>query len=184
MMAKLSPRIKLFISIAVFAMFSALMFSYGYSILDARNQARVDVVNQKSLELMVLQREQQNFEQGKRDLADLFQRAYPPQDLFSKDTRVVDEIRELEELASRYSLDFSLQVAGSSSTAPKAAGVSANLLQVPYSVTVTGGFNNILKYIEASEHTTFINQGYAVNINAVSNGETRAVINSQFYLKP
>lgn len=183
-MAKLSSRIKLFISIAVFAIFAALMFSFGYGILDSRNQDRLDVVNKKNLELLVLEREQQNFEQGKRDLASLKEQPYPPQDLFSKDTRVVNEIRELEALANRYSLDFSLQVAGSSATAPKAVGVSANLLQVPYSVTVTGGFNNILKYIEASEHTTFINQGYALTIAAVANGETRAVISSQFYLKP
>lgn len=183
-MTKLSSRIKLFASIAIFAVFSGMMFSFGYGVLDSRNQAQLDLVNQKNLELLVLEREQQNFEQGKNDLTSLKEQPYPPEDLFSKDTRVVNEIRELEELASRYSLDFSLQVAGSSATAPKAVGVSADLLQVPYSVTVTGGFNNILKYIEASEHTTFINQGYALQLNAVADGETRAVINSQFYLKP
>lgn len=183
-MTKLNSRIKLFALIIGFAIFAGFMFGYGYSILENKNQARIDEVNAKSLELEVLRREQQNFEQGKRDLATLDEKTYPPQDLFSKDTRVVKEIRELEALANRYSLDFELQVAGTSATAPKAVGVSANLLQVPYSVTVTGGFNNIIKYIEATEHTTFINQALALTIAAVNDGKTSAVINSQFYLKP
>lgn len=183
-MTKLSPRIKLFISIFFFAAFAAAMFSFGYNVMEGRNQARLDVVNQKTLELLVLQREQQNFEQGKRDLSNLLEKPYPPQDLFSKDTRVVAEIRELEELAARYSLDFTLQVAGSSAAAPKAVGVSGDLVQIPYSVTLIGGFNNILKYIEASEHTSFINPAYAIDITAVADGESRATINSQFYLKP
>lgn len=183
-MTKLSSRVKLFISIFVFAAFAAMMFGFGYSILEGRNQSRLDVVNQKNLELLVLQREQQNFEQGKRDLANLLEKPYPPQDLFSKDTKVVGEIRKLEEIADRYSLEFTLQVAGSAAAAPKATGVSGELLQIPYSVTVIGGFNNILKYIEATEHTDFINQGQAVELTASAQGTTRAIINSQFYLKP
>lgn len=184
-MKKLSSRIKLFISIFIFATFAALMFSFGYNILEARNQERLNFINQKNLELSVLQREQQNFEQGKRDLANLMEKPYPPADLFSKDTRVVSEIRELEELASRYSLDFTLSVAGSSASAPKAVGVTGELLQVPYSVTVIGGFNNILKYIEASEHVSFVNQSQAVQIIALPEGAgSRAIINSQFFLKP
>ncbi len=183
-MSKLSSRIKLFISILLFAGFAAAMFSFGYSIFENRNRARLDIVNQKNLELLVLQREQQNYEQGKRDLSTLLEKPYPPQELFSKDTKVVGEIRALEDIAQRYSLDFTLQVAGSTEAAPKATGVTGDLLQIPYSVTVTGGFNNILKYIEATEHTNFVYQGTAIELTAIADGDTRAIINSQFYLKP
>ncbi len=183
-MSKVSSRVKLFISIISFAGFAALMFSFGYSIMENRNQSRLEIVNQKNLELLVLQREQQNFEQGKRDLATLLEKPYPPQELFSRDTKVVGEIRTLEAIAARYSLDFTLQVAGSAQAAPKAKGVSGELLQIPYSVTVSGPFNNILKYIEATEHANFINQAQAIELTAISDGNTRATINSQFYLTP
>lgn len=177
-------RIKLFVVIVLFCGFAAAMFTFGYGIIEDRNQVRLDLISQKNLELEVLKREQKNFEQGKKDLENIEQRSYPPQDLFSKDTRVVKEIRELESLAARYSLEFALSVTGSSADAPKATGVGSELLQVPYQVSVVGGFNNILKYIKASEHTSFVTQTHAIDFSAEGDGRTRAAISSQFYLKP
>jgi len=160
------------------------MFGFGYGILEARNQVRLESVVEKGLELEVLQREQRNFEQGKRDLISLEEKTYPPQDLFSKDTRVVKEIRELEILSQRYNLEFNLTVTGTASEATKAEGVSGELLVVPYQVAIEGAYNNILRYIEAAEHTTFINQTKSISFNAIESGITRAEIISQFYLKP
>lgn len=179
----LTSRIKLFLVIIAFAVFSAVMFLYGYDIVDGRNQARLDLVNQKRLELEILQREQKNFTQGKTDIKDLSEKTFPPQDLFSKDTKVVKEIRVLEELASRYSLDLEIDVAGSSKTATKVSGVSSELYLVPYTVIVEGAFNNILKYVDAVEHATFINQTKAIQITSLDIGPTRAEFNSEFYLK-
>ncbi|HMR55157.1 MAG TPA: hypothetical protein PKD34_01015 [Candidatus Doudnabacteria bacterium] len=183
-MTKLSSKSKLIIVIGIFLGFAGIMFGFGYGILEARNQLRLDSVVEKGLELEILQREQRNFEQGKRDLVSLEEKTYPPQDLFSKDTRVVKEIRELEILAQQYNLEFELTVTGTSAEAAKAEGVSGELLIVPYQVAVEGAYNNILRYIEAAEHTTFINQTQSVSFTALEGNRTQAEIISQFYLKP
>lgn len=182
-MPKLTARVKLFIVIFSFAAFAALMFAYGYAIIENRNQGRLDLVNQKNLELEVLRKEQTNFEQGKKDIEALASKAFPPQELFSKDTKVVKEIRDLEEFAARYSLEMNLAVSGTSKTAVKVPGVTSDLLLVPYVVTVTGAFNNIMQYIEAVEHSTFITQTKAIDITAIAGGLSRAELSSEFYLR-
>lgn len=182
-MSKLSSRIKLFIVIIGFAVFAALMFTYGYGILESRNQVKLDLVNQKNLELEVLIKEQKNFEQGKKDIETLSQKTFPPQELFSKDTKVVKEIQTLETLAERYSLEMDLAVAGTSKNAIKVPGVTSELVLVPYIVTVEGAYNNIMQYVEAAEHTIFATQVKAVDFTAVEDGNTRAEFSSEFYLK-
>lgn len=183
-MSKVNSKTKLFVVTTAFAVFAGLMFTFGYSIVDGRNQQRLDLVNQKNLELEVLEREQHNFEQGKRDLASIRESDFPPEELFSNDTRVVSEIRDLEALAESYNLEFTLSISGTTETAIKATGVNGELLEVPYAVSVSGSFNNILKYLEATEHTVFINHTHQVQISARTANETRALINSKFYLKP
>ena len=182
-MSKLTYRIKLFIVIALFAIFAGVMFSFGYGILEAKNTARLDLVNKQNLELEVLKREQKNFEQGKKDLATLDQKPHPPGDLFSKDTKVVKEIRILEELAARYNLDLTLSISGTSKNAIKAPGVVSDLLVVPYTVVVVGAFNNILNYVAATEHSSFVTHTQGVQISSLDSGSARATLSSQFYLK-
>ncbi len=180
----LTYRIKLFALLIGFAVFAALMFTYGYGIFEGRNQAQLDSVSKQNLELLVLKKEQLNFEQGKKDIAALSQKTFPPQDLFSKDTKVVKEIKILEDLAKQYGLEFDLQVSGTTKNAVKVPQVSGELFLVPYTVTVTGPFAGIQKYVEMAEHTSFINQTQNINLQAGEDGRTKATLKSVFYLKP
>lgn len=181
-MFKLTSRIKLFLVLTGFGVFAAIMFTYGYGILESSNADKLGVVTKLSLEMQGLKKEQIIFEQGKKDIATLSEKIFPPQDLFSKDTKVVKEIKILEELAKQNGLEFDLQISGSTKTATKVPGITGELYLVPYSVTITGSFNNIQKYIEAAEHTSFINQTQDISIQAVE-GKTRTILNSVFYLK-
>ncbi len=183
-MLQLTYRIKLFALLIAFAVFTGLMFTYGYGIMDSRNQAQLDSVNKQNLELLVLKKEQVNFEQGKKDIAALSQKTFPPQDLFSKDTKVVKEIKILEDLAKQYGLEFDLQVSGTTKNAVKVPEISGELFLVPYTVNVTGPFAGIQKYVEMSEHTSFINQTQNITLQALNEGRTRATLKSVFYLKP
>lgn len=182
-MLKLTYRIKLFIVIILFVIFAGSMFTFGYGILETKNTTRLDLVNKQKLELEVLMREQKNFEQGKKDLVTLDQKPNPPGELFSKDTKVVKEIRVLEDLAARYNLELTLSISGTTKTATKAAGVASELLVVPYTVTAVGPFPNVLNYIAATEHTSFVNHTEEIQITSLDTGSISAVISSQFYLK-
>lgn len=183
-MFKLTSRIKLFLVIIAFGIFTGLMFTYGYGILEGRNQALVDTIDKINLELRLLKKEQLTFEQGKKDIATLSQKKFPPQELFSKDTKVVKEITILEGLAKNFNLKFILQVSGTAKTATKVPGVSGDLYLVPYTVTLEGNFNDIQKYIESAEHTSFINQTQSIAVTAIADGKTHAMLYSAFYLKP
>ncbi len=183
-MFKLNSRIKLFITMIIFGIFAGWMFLYGYGIMENKNLTKLDSVNKKNLEIEVLKKEQLTYEHGKKYIATLSEKPFPPQDLFSKDTKVVKEIRTLEDLAKKYGLEFTLEVSGTTKTAVKATDVGGDLLQVPYTVNVEGPYNNIQKYVEAAEHTAFINQTQSLAIVALEGGKSKASLVSVFYLKP
>jgi Tfp pilus assembly protein PilO len=180
---KLTNQIKIIILSVGFAAFTALMFMFGYDILAGRTDALANNVAQKRLELDVLQREQKSFEQGQIDLAELAKSSYPPEELFSSDTKVVKEIQLLESTAQKYSLSLKLSVAGTAESALKVAGTSGELFAVPYQLTLSGNFDNVLQFVQQIERMPFVTRVEAIAVNAVSDSEVEVVINSQFYIK-
>lgn len=182
-MKKLGYRFKIVILLVVFSLFTFGMFAMGYDIFAGRNQSLADSAAQRRLEYDVLVREQKIFEQGKKDLAELESKPYPPEELFSKDTKVVKEIKLLEDTAARYGVSLTLSVSGTAKTAPKVGGVTGDLVLVPYTVTLEGAFENLMKYVQESEHLPFVTYTKVMTINALPNGNSRMVLNSDFYIK-
>jgi Tfp pilus assembly protein PilO len=183
-MKNISSKIKIVILVVAFALFAILMFMYGYDILATRNQALADAAAQRHLEYEVLQREQRNFDQGKKDLAELSEKKHPPTDLFSKDTKVVKEIQMLEATAARFGLTMSLNVSGTVKTAPKVPGVSGELYLVPYIVVLNGPFEDIMRYIQAIEHMPFVSYTKLMSLSYDDvEKNVQATINSDFYIK-
>src|SRR6476469_3710710 len=126
-MKSLTNKTKVILVIAGFIVFALFMFLYGYGILGGRNQASTDAVTAKKSELEVLLREQKSFEQGKKDLAELEKTSYPPEELFSSDTKLVKEIQQLESAAQLYSLDLNIGINGSTKVATKVPGTTSEL---------------------------------------------------------
>ncbi len=182
-MNKFTYKYKIIVAIALFVVFGALMFFYGYNILDGRNQALADAAMQRATELEMLRREQRSFEQGKKDLANLERRATPPDELFSKDTKVVKEIRMLEEIAARFGLDFKLAIAGSTKSAIVAPGATSELYVIPYTATLEGTYEELHSYLQEAEHLPFATHTTKVAISALEGGNIRAILSSEFYIK-
>lgn len=178
-----SPRTKLILVIALFAAFVIFMFTFGYGILEGRNKAQLGVIEKRKLDLLVLEREQQNFRQGRLDIEELESKEYPPQELFSKDTKVVKEIKQLENLASDYNLEFTLGVTGGVETAEEATEVTSELLIIPYTITLEGAYLNLIKYLQAAEHTLFVNHTSEIRMTSQKGGTVRTQLFSRFYLK-
>lgn len=173
-----------------FLIFAILMFLFGYAIIGDRNRALADTIAQQRVQLESLQREQKSFEQGKKDLAELQKSIYPPDDLFSRDTKLVKEIQGLEDLALKYNLELSITLSGNIKTATKATGVTGELYVIPYSIYLTGDPANVMEFIQMTEHLTFITRIQNVSISAVagtgsggSKDGVRAVLSSEFYIK-
>lgn len=179
----MSSKFKFILLVVLFAVFAVGMYAFGYNVMAAKNQLLADSIAQRNIELEVLKREQISFEQGKIDLAILEKSQYPPDELFSRDTKVVKEIQQLEAAAQRYDLDLKIAVAGSVKDAKPVEGTSAGLFVIPYSITVDGTPDNILMFIQATERMPFLTHVNTLSINVESAERTTAIIRSEFYIK-
>ena len=182
-MKKLSAKYKIIIVLAGFLLFAVGMFTFGYGILDKRNEALANTASQLKVEYDILQREQKSFQQGKKDVETLASKEFPPGELFSRDTKVVKEIQLLEQTAARYGVEMKLAISGTVKSAVKVPGTSSELLAIPYNMTLDGSFEDILKFIETSERLSFVTSANVVNITAIKQGQVRATISSEFYIK-
>ncbi len=183
MIKNIGFRIKILVLVGSFFLFAFGMFFAGYGILSRLNQTLADGAAQRRLEYEVLVREQMTFEQGKKDFAELANKPYPPEELFSRDTKVVKEIKLLEETAAKFGVTLRLSVTGTTKTAPKVPGVSGELVLVPYTVTLEGAFENLIKYVQESEHLPFVTYTKVINLTALPDGTSRLTLNSDFYIK-
>jgi hypothetical protein len=180
---KLTSQMKIIILLVGFGIFAILMFFFGYGIMAGRTASLADGVAQRRLELDVLQREQKSFEQGKIDLAALDKSSYPPDELFSRDTKLVKEIQQLEAAAQTYVLDMDLRVTGTVKSATKVHGTTAELYSIPYTLNLDGSVDNVLMFVQKMEHLPFITHVKTISIRAVSDDEVKATINPQFFIK-
>jgi Tfp pilus assembly protein PilO len=182
-MMQLTSQMKIILVLVGFAIFAILMFLFGYKIMAGRNQAIADTVAQRRLELEVLQREQVSFEQGKKDLARLADATYKPDELFSHDTKVVKEIQQLETAAHRYNVELDLQVSGTAATAKRVDGTSGELYVIPYTINLTGSFDNTALFMQVAERLPFITHAKELSITVGAKDEAKTVISSEFYIK-
>lgn len=182
-MKGIANKTKIIIVVAVFIIFATVMFLFGYGIMAGRNQATADLIASKKTELESLKREQKSFEEGKKDLAQLKDSVYPPEELFSSDTKVVKEIQQLEATALRYDLELRISVSGNTKTALKVPGTIGELYAIPYTISLDGEFRNILKFMQTAERLPFITHAKSVSVNVTSKDETNTSITSEFYIK-
>lgn len=182
-MRQLSYKYKIIIVVVAFVVFAVGMQMYGYGILENRNRVLAEAASKRVLELETLKTEQLSFEQGQKDLASLAEKDVPPSELFSKDTKVFKEIQRLEAVAARSGVKFSLTIAGDAKTAPKAEDVASEIYIVPYTMTVDGGFEGVMKFTQELEHLPFITHVKMLSINVLSSGSMRGIYNSEFYIQ-
>lgn len=173
---------KLILAVVGFAALTVLMMLYGYGILSERNQSLADAAAQQSRELEVLEREQKSFDQGKKDLEVLQTSAHPPGSLFSSDTNLVAEIQQLEQLAARYSVDMNISVSGTTDTAEKVPGSVGEIYLIPYTLTLDGGFEDILLFMQSLEKMPFVTHVNNVALSVGAENVTRATVGSEFYI--
>lgn len=182
-MKPLSYKYKIIIASVVFVAFAAGMFGYGYTLLEGRNQRLSDAALESQTQYELLKVEQRSFEQGQKDIATLAQKPVPPEELFSRDTKVVKEIKTLEDIAAQNNVEFALAISGTSKTAVQATGTASEIFVVPYTATITGSFDGIMKYMQKAEHLPFATHMNLVTLTAQEDGDLRAQLNSEFYIK-
>jgi len=183
-MKKTSAKYKIYGLIVVILVIAGVFFGFVYGWMDGKNEALGQALADKNQEFAEVFAEQQSYELGKKDLTTLESKPFQPDDLFSQDTKVVKEIKTLETLAAGLGIDFTLQVSGTVKTAPKLSKATAQLYTVTYTVILEGPFDKIVNYIETTEHLNFVTSTRAVKMEAAEDGNARATLTSDFYIKP
>lgn len=178
----MNPRTKTYIAIGILGLVFAIAFGYVFPKLNAKNLAAKESLNEKNTELAEFQEEQKSYELGKRDLGGLAEKPIKPEELFSKDTKVVKEVKTLEDLAKSLALESRLTVAGTAKNATKLPKANAQILTIPYTLSVQGKYDKVVNFLDYSEHLNFIMSYRTVTMVAEKDGLVKALFSGDFYI--
>ncbi len=182
-MKSISSKNKIFISLGAWLLTCLFLFMIGFRYLENSNTRAFEFNGALLKEERQLNLEKESYEKAKKDLTELEKRPIQPENFFSRDTTLVNEIKYLEDLGKNLNLD--LQLSGISGTIGNAAkSVShGGLLSVPYSITAKGSFAQLAKLAENLENMPFLTTINGMTIYAAELGNVNMTISSNFYLK-
>ena len=124
------------------------------------NLRTLEGMDQQKKDLAALNAERQSYIQAKGDLDDLAKKSIQPEDFFSKDITLVNEIRTLEGWGNKLGVQMTL------------SGVSGTINSVPKAKT-----------IEVLENLNFITNINNIGISAGDNNQVTLSLGANFYLK-
>ncbi len=179
-----SSKNKIILLVILWLCLSVAMFMYFFNILDVSNRALVIANQQKKKEKAQLAAQFESYKQAQGELLQLSKESFQPENFFSRDITLVNEIKTLEGLSEKYNLTMELSgISGTVNTAPKAQTVSV-LLVIPYSINVKGSLAQVVDFIETLENLSFITNVNNVSVNAADKGSVAASMTADFYLRP
>ncbi len=182
-MNQFSAKNKIFILLATWLGLSAAMLLFFFNLLDNSNRNNVDAMFDQKKDLTILKAERQSFVQAQADLLRLSKEIHQPENFFSSDITLVNEIRTLENLGTEYNLQMQLSgVSGTIGTVPKAK-TSTALGVIPFTISLSGEFQNVVDFVEVLENLDFITNVNNLSVNAGANGQVNASLAANFYLK-
>lgn len=182
-MNKFSAKNKIILACVIWVAISALMFMFLFKILDTSNQAIIDSYAVQEQKLNVLLAEQQSYLKANEDLNTVSQERYQPDDLFSKDVSLVNELATLENLSQNFNVKMTISgLSGTINTAKKAA-TKSEIYQIPYSLTLSGTLNDCEAFLESLENLKFVTTTSSLTVTTASDGKVLINLNAFFYLK-
>jgi hypothetical protein len=182
-MKKFSAKNKIVLLLLAWLILSAAMFLYFFKLLDSQNQATLDSMAQERKDLAVLQAQDASYKKAQADLQVLADKPLQPENFFTSDTSLVNEIQTLENLAAKYNLKMQLSgVAGTIGSLPNANTVTP-IGMVQYGISLNGDFFQVVNFIESLEHLSFITNPTNISIGAAEGGNVSASMTANFYLK-
>ena len=182
-MGKLSAKSKIYILCAVWVALVLLMFLYLFNILDASNQKIIASFSDQQYNLNLLQAQQASYKLAQDDLDKVTKEQYTPDQLFSKDVTLVNEVKTLEDLGTEENVQLTITgLSGTLSTLQQAPSQS-QVYQVPYNLMLQGTLDNCLAFMERLEHLQFITSVPTMSINSIDSNTVEINLNAYFYLR-
>ena len=159
------------------------MVSHYFNIFDNTSRQTLEQIAAQRQEMAQLSAERDSYLRAKQDLVELQGKAVQPEDFFSRDVTLVNEIKTLENLGQKLKVALTLSgLSGTVTSAPKAK-TQGEIFVVPYSISVTGDFSDVVAFIETMENLDFVTTLSALNISASSDSKVSASLTANFYLR-
>lgn len=135
-------------------------------------------------ELEKLRQETRVLQKLQEDIDNIKRQPVQPEDFFTRDVKLVHEIQHEEEIAAQTGNKIKLTISG---TADKAQNVQSSsvLFQVPYTITLQGRFDGLIKFLDLLENSYFISPVTGLNIQtSAGEGDTNVTttIFANFYI--
>ena len=132
-----------------------------------------------------LQAQIQSLYAMQQDLDSLSKAAVKPDDLFTTDVQLVNEIQHIEDIAKISSNTLKVTISGTAKDAQAYPGFS-KLYKVPYSMTLVGSFSSTLQFLHYFENSFFVSPIDAINIDnqqALTAGQVKTTIIAGFFIR-
>lgn len=183
-MNHLKAKYKIYIICLIWVVLVAAMFLYGFKIIDHSNTVLVSSFADQQHKLAVLQAEEQSYKQATSDLTKVQNEKYQPDDLFSKDTTLVNELQTLEALATTTNVTMTVNGLSGTVKSAQVAPTKSTIFQIPYGIALTGTLDNCLAFLEGIEHLKFVTVSRSLSLNAADSGNVAINLSAYFYLRP
>lgn len=181
-MLNTSAKNKIIILSLFWVVLCAVVFGYLFGILDQANQKTVNSMAQQKKDLALLKAESESYKRARQDLQTLSEKSYQPENFFNRDITFVNEIRSLEDWASRLGVDVQISgISGTVAGAPKAK-TTTPIAVFPVGISISGSLEQVVKYIQVLENLSFVSNINAVNLGNGSAGKIGANLSANFYI--
>ncbi len=182
-MNSLTAKNKIYALAAVWLVLVVGMVMYGFPILDRSNEALVTKHNDQQKRLASLEAEVASYNQAQSELDKVTKQKYLPDQLFSRDISLVKELRTLEDMGLEHGVNVIIGGLGGTVKNAQKAKTQSELYIIPYSITVTGNFDNSIQFLQHMENLRFITTINSVSVSALSGNEVSFNMNASFYLQ-
>lgn len=183
-MSRYSAKIKIYGALFFWFMLTVSMASFGFGVVEKSTLELNRKYSDQMLELNMLKSESLSFNLSKSDLEDLRSKPLQPEDFFSRDETLVNEIKFLEDLTKKLNLEYGISgISGTVKSAGKAKASTTGLITIPYSISISGSFDSVSAFIKTMENLPFANQISSVNMGVVGENKVSASFSAAFYIR-
>ena len=178
-----STKNKIYMAVFFWLVASGVMFGYLFDKFGSSNQTLIEEMSSLKKQEAMLQAEKQSFIEAQNDLSQIENAKLKPEQFFSQDITLVNEIRRLESIARDIGVEMELTgISGTLKNATK-AGTKSEIYQIPYVISLKGPLSKAVAFMEYLENLEFITKTGQVNFSAAGKGEVNVTFNSFLYIK-
>ncbi|MCL5009049.1 MAG: hypothetical protein M1400_01775 [Patescibacteria group bacterium] len=175
---------KIYLTLGIWVVLVAAMFVYGFKIVESSNTEAQAKLSSLSGEMEALKAERDSFNNAKKDLDTLSQKDLQPDNFFSQDVTLVNEVKFFENLSNKLGVKMNLSgPSGTVKSAPLAKSASGVIIYVPYNISIAGTFDQVVEFAQVLEHLPFATQTLGFSMGSISGNQVNATFVGNFYLR-